>query len=154
MYYDALVVEVKSFFYFYSDWLWSYCELMHFTSLPLSFSIRICTNFWQKYHMFLRLRFGKTAYKLICQNMYSIRNFSKMCLKAFQCTNFWQLSAKLGTYTRAQNAQGGLFIKQNAYVPEGRNEEGRVATPTRFSKFLSHRACNLNLLMISSLASK
>ena len=27
----------------------------------------------------------------------------------------------------------GLFIKYNAYVPEGSNEEGRVATPTSFS---------------------
>ena len=31
--------------------------------------------------------------------------------------------------------QGGLFIKQNAYVPEDGNEEGRVATPTSISKF-------------------
>ena len=26
-------------------------------------------------------------------------------------------------------AQGGLFMEENAYVPEGRNEEGRVANP-------------------------
>lgn len=30
---------------------------------------------------------------------------------------------------------GGLFIKSNGYVPEGRNEEGRVATPTSISIF-------------------
>ena len=30
---------------------------------------------------------------------------------------------------------GGLFMKKNAYVPEGRNEEERVATPTNFSIF-------------------
>ena len=32
-------------------------------------------------------------------------------------------------------AQGGLFINQNAYVPEDGNEEGRVATPTSISIF-------------------
>ena len=30
---------------------------------------------------------------------------------------------------------GGLFMKQNAYVPEGGNEEGRVASPTSISIF-------------------
>ena len=30
---------------------------------------------------------------------------------------------------------GGLFMKYNAYVREGRNEGGRVATPTSFSIF-------------------
>ena len=35
---------------------------------------------------------------------------------------------------------GGLFMKYNAYVPEGRNEGGRVATPTRFSIFDSYKA--------------
>jgi hypothetical protein len=29
-------------------------------------------------------------------------------------------------------------MKQNAYVPEGRNERGRVATPTSFSIFDSY----------------
>ena len=29
-------------------------------------------------------------------------------------------------------AQGGLFMEYNAYVPESRNERGRVATPTIF----------------------
>ena len=28
-----------------------------------------------------------------------------------------------------------LFRKQNAYVPESRNEEGRVVTPTSYSIF-------------------
>ena len=32
-------------------------------------------------------------------------------------------------------AQGGLFMKENAYVPEGGNGEGRVATPTSISIF-------------------
>ena len=35
-------------------------------------------------------------------------------------------------------AQGGLFMKQNAYVPEGGNEGGRVATPTSISIFDSY----------------
>ena len=30
-------------------------------------------------------------------------------------------------------AQGGLFIKLNAYVPEGGNEEGSRATPISIS---------------------
>ena len=30
---------------------------------------------------------------------------------------------------------GGLFMKSNAYVSEGRNEGVRVATPTNFSIF-------------------
>ena len=30
---------------------------------------------------------------------------------------------------------GGLFMKSTAYVPEGRNEGGRVATPTSFPIF-------------------
>ena len=32
-------------------------------------------------------------------------------------------------------AQGGLFMKKNAYVPEGVNGEGRGATPTSISIF-------------------
>ena len=35
-------------------------------------------------------------------------------------------------------AQGGLFMEENGYVPEGRNEEGRVATPTSISIFDSY----------------
>jgi hypothetical protein len=35
-------------------------------------------------------------------------------------------------------AQGGLFMKYYAYVPEGRNGRGRVATPTSFSIFDSY----------------
>ena len=45
-------------------------------------------------------------------------------------------------------AQGGLFMEQNAYVPEGRNEEG---TPTSISIFDSY---DMNLVIISSLAAK
>ena len=30
---------------------------------------------------------------------------------------------------------GSLFMKENAYVPEGGNGEGRVATPTSISIF-------------------
>ena len=33
---------------------------------------------------------------------------------------------------------GGLFMKSNACVPEGRNEGGRVAAPTSFSIFDSY----------------
>ena len=33
---------------------------------------------------------------------------------------------------------GDLFMKQNAYVTEGRNEEGRFATPTSFSIYDSY----------------
>ena len=33
---------------------------------------------------------------------------------------------------------GGLFMKWIVYVPEGRNEGGRVATPTSFSIFDSY----------------
>ena len=33
---------------------------------------------------------------------------------------------------------GGLFMKCNAYVPEGGNEGGRVATPTTFPIFDIH----------------
>ena len=33
---------------------------------------------------------------------------------------------------------GGLYMKLNAYVPEGRNERRRVATPTNFSIFDSY----------------
>ena len=33
---------------------------------------------------------------------------------------------------------GGLFMKQNAHVLEGRIEKGRVATPIRFSLFHSY----------------
>ena len=32
-------------------------------------------------------------------------------------------------------ALGGLFMKYNAYVPEGMNKRGRVATLTSFSIF-------------------
>ena len=32
----------------------------------------------------------------------------------------------------------GLFMKENANVPEGRNEGGRVATPTSFLIFDSY----------------
>ena len=35
-------------------------------------------------------------------------------------------------------AQGGLFMEWNAYVPEGGNEEERVATPTSISIFDSY----------------
>ena len=35
-------------------------------------------------------------------------------------------------------AQGGLFMKQNANVPEGGNEGGKVATPTSISIFDSY----------------
>ena len=43
------------------------------------------------------------------------------------------------------------------YVPEGGNERGRFATPTCFAIFDSYDiwgACDLNLVMIYSLASK
>ena len=30
-------------------------------------------------------------------------------------------------------AQDGLFMKQNANVPEGGNEKGKIATPTRIT---------------------
>jgi len=50
------------------------------------------------------------------------------------------LSYTLGT---KMFAQGGVFMKQNAYVPEGRNEEGRRATPTRISIFYS---CDMKTL--------
>ena len=47
-------------------------------------------------------------------------------------------------YTRRQNVwPGGLFMKSNAYVPEGRNEEGRVAAPTSFSIFDSYEMKSL-----------
>ena len=35
-------------------------------------------------------------------------------------------------------AQGGLFIKQNVYVQEDRNQRGRVATSTNFIIFDSY----------------
>ena len=41
--------------------------------------------------------------------------------------------------------QGGLFMKQNAYVPEGRNQKGRVATLTNFSIFDSSDMKSLGL---------
>jgi hypothetical protein len=40
------------------------------------------------------------------------------------------------------------------YDPEGRNERGRVATLTSFSIFDSYEMKSLNLVMISSVASK
>jgi len=45
---------------------------------------------------------------------------------------------------------------QNAHVPEGGNEGGRKATPTSTSifDFYGKRPCDLNLVMISSLAAK
>jgi hypothetical protein len=41
--------------------------------------------------------------------------------------------------------QFGLFILQNAFVPEGRNERGRRATPTSISKFDSFDIKTLGL---------
>ena len=39
-------------------------------------------------------------------------------------------------YTDRQNVWSGWPVdEENAYVPEGRNEGGRVATPTNFSIF-------------------
>ena len=50
----------------------------------------------------------------------------------------------------------GLFMNQNAYVPVGKNEGGGRATRTSISIFDSYvmRPCDLNLVMISALASK
>ena len=42
-------------------------------------------------------------------------------------------------YTGRQNVWSGWPVyEENAYVPEGRNEGGRVATPTNFSIFDSY----------------
>ena len=44
--------------------------------------------------------------------------------------------SQISLYTRLglkMFAQGGLYMRQNAYVPEGKNQGGRVATPTSFS---------------------
>ena len=51
---------------------------------------------------------------------------------------------------------GGLFMEKNVYVPEGGNEGGRDATPTSLSifDFYGKRPFDLNLVMISSLATK
>ena len=42
-------------------------------------------------------------------------------------------------YSRVHNSPPfGLFMKQNAYVPVGRNDGGGEATPTSISIFNSH----------------
>ena len=53
-------------------------------------------------------------------------------------------------------AQGGLFMKQNTYVSDGRNQKGRVVTPTKFSIFDSYDMKSLcfKLVMKSLVPSK
>ena len=62
------------------------------------------------------------------------------------------------TYRRVQNSIENFIFSTyiNGNLPEGRNEGGRVATPTSFQYLIlgKWRACDLNLVMVSLLASK
>ena len=83
------------------------------------------------------------------QNSYDMKSFCYLHLllkfESYLIQLPWGSLKGMNEWQPAQNthrlkmfALGCLFMKQNAYVPENRNQWGRVATPTRFSIFNSY----------------
>ena len=62
----------------------------------------------------------------------------KWSITYFCLANSYLSSYTLGLKVFGMGSRGGLFIKSNSFVSQGRNGEGRVATPTNTSIFDSY----------------